>query len=179
VAAYPDGGDTSDLWWRIISPESFASEGPLLAEHESVMTDGTPEIIRSGEHITAQEYLDAQHDRAVFTHKWAEFFTEFDLLLAPSMQVPAFPVGLGGPPEIEGRKCDPLFEDWCNMMYVANLTGQPSLSVPIGRSADGLPLGMQIIARRFEDHLALRAGAVWQRLAQWEHDWPAIVRELV
>jgi Asp-tRNA(Asn)/Glu-tRNA(Gln) amidotransferase A subunit family amidase len=177
VAAYPDAGDTSDLWWRIISPESFASEGPLLAEHESVMTEGTPEIIRSGERVSAQEYLDAQHDRAVFTRKWAEFFTEFDLLLAPSMQVPAFPVGEGGPPEIEGRKCDPLFEDWCNMIYVANLTGQPSLSVPIGRTADGLPLGMQIIARRFEDHLALRAGAAWQRLAPWEHDWPPIVQQ--
>jgi Asp-tRNA(Asn)/Glu-tRNA(Gln) amidotransferase A subunit family amidase len=176
VAAHPDAGDTSDLWWGIISPESFASEGPLLAEHESVMTQGTPEIIRSGERITAQQYLDAQHERSVFARKWAEFFREFDLLLAPSMQVPAFPVGQGAPSEVEGRKCDPLFEDWCNMIYVANLTGQPSLSVPIGRTADGLPLGMQIIARRFEDHLALRAGAVWQRLAPWQNDWPPIVQ---
>jgi Asp-tRNA(Asn)/Glu-tRNA(Gln) amidotransferase A subunit family amidase len=179
VAAHPDAGDTSELWWRVVSAESFASEGPLLAEHESVMTEGTPEIIRSGERITAQEYLDTQHDRALFARKWAEFFTEFDLLLAPSMQVPAFPVGQGAPAEVEGRKCDPLFEDWCNMIYVANLTSQPSLSVPIGRTAEGLPLGMQIIARRFEDHVALRAGAVWQRLAPWEHEWPPITGELV
>jgi Asp-tRNA(Asn)/Glu-tRNA(Gln) amidotransferase A subunit family amidase len=176
VAAHPGTGDTSDLWWRIVSPEGFASEGPLLAEHESEMTEGTPEIIRSGERLTAQDYLDAQHDRAVFARKWAQFFTEFDLLLAPSMQVPAFPVGRGAPSEIEGRPCDPLFEDWCSMIYVANLTGQPSLSVPMGRTADGLPLGMQIIARRFEDQLALRAGAVWQRLAPWEDDWPPIVQ---
>jgi Asp-tRNA(Asn)/Glu-tRNA(Gln) amidotransferase A subunit family amidase len=141
------------------------------------MTEGTPEIIRSGERLTAQEYLDAQHERAHFSRTWAEFFTEFDLLLAPSMQVPAFPVGRGAPAEVEGRACDPLFEDWCSMIYVANLTNQPSLAVPIGRTADGLPLGMQILARRFEDHLALRAGAAWQRLAPWEHDWPRIARE--
>jgi Asp-tRNA(Asn)/Glu-tRNA(Gln) amidotransferase A subunit family amidase len=176
VAAHPDTGETADLWWRIASAESFASEGPLLAEHGSVMTEGTAEIIRSGERTTAQEYLDAQYDRARFARAWAEFFTDFDLLLAPSMQVPAFPVGQGAPSEVEGRRCDPLFEDWCSMIYVANLTQQPSLSVPIGRTPDGLPLGMQIIARRFEDHLALCAGAAWERLAPWEHDWPPIVR---
>jgi Asp-tRNA(Asn)/Glu-tRNA(Gln) amidotransferase A subunit family amidase len=176
VEAHPDTGDTAELWWRIVAAESFASEGPLLAEHESEMTEGTPEIIRSGEGITARDYLDAQHDRAQFSRKWAEFFTQFDLLLAPSMQVPAFPVGQGAPAEVEGRSCDPLFEDWCSMIYVANLTGQPSLSVPIGRTEDGLPLGMQIIARRFEDHEALRAGAAWQALAPWERDWPEIAR---
>jgi Asp-tRNA(Asn)/Glu-tRNA(Gln) amidotransferase A subunit family amidase len=177
VQAHPDTGDTADLWWRIVSAESFASEGPLLAEHEAVMTPGTPEIIRSGEHLTAQDYLDAQHERARFTRSWAEFFTEFELLLAPSMQVPAFPVGQGAPDEVGGRPCDPLFEDWCSMIYVANLTNQPSLAVPIGRTPDGLPLGMQIIARRFADHTALRAGAAWQRLAPWEHEWPPLVRD--
>ena len=177
VATHPDTGDTADLWWQIVAAESFASEGPLLAEHESVMTEGTPEIVRSGERITAQEYLDAQHARAQFARRWAQFFTEFDLLLAPAMQVPAFEVRQGAPAEVEGRPCDPLFEDWCSMIYVANLTNQPSLAVPIGRTADGLPLGMQIIARRFEDHVALRAGAAWQRLAPWEHEWPPIARE--
>jgi Asp-tRNA(Asn)/Glu-tRNA(Gln) amidotransferase A subunit family amidase len=177
VAAHPDSGDTAALWWRIAAAESFASEGPLLAEHELVMTEGTPEIIRSGERITAQEYLDAQHERAHFSRIWAQFFTEFDLLLAPSMQVPAFPVKQGAPTEVEGRRCDPLFEDWCSMIYVANLTNQPSLAVPIGHTTDGLPLGMQIIARRFEDHLALRAGAAWQQLAPWEHEWPPIALE--
>jgi Asp-tRNA(Asn)/Glu-tRNA(Gln) amidotransferase A subunit family amidase len=177
VAAYPDTGDTADLWWRIVAAEGFASEGPLLAEHESVMTEGTPEIIRSGERITAREYLDAQHERARFARQWGEFFTEFDLLVAPSMQVPAFPVGQSAPAEVEGRRCDPLFEDWCSMIYVANLTNQPSLAVPIGRTSDGLPLGMQIIARRFEDHLALRAGAAWQRLMPWDHEWPPIAHQ--
>jgi Asp-tRNA(Asn)/Glu-tRNA(Gln) amidotransferase A subunit family amidase len=172
VEAAPDAGDTADLWWRVAGPESYASEGPLLKDHEAEMTEGTAAIIRSGESASAQDYLDAQHDRSRFTRAWAEFFGDVDLLLAPCMQVPAFPLGQGAPSEVEGRPCDPVFEDWCSMIYVANLTQQPSLSVPIGFTADGLPLGMQIIARRFEDHVALRAGAAWQRLHPFEREWP-------
>lgn len=167
VEAAPDAGDTAELWWRIAGPESYASEGPLLAEHEATMTAGTAEIVRSGEPASARDYLDAQHDRSRFTRAWAEFFGDVDLLLAPSTQVPAFPLGKSAPAEVEGRPCDPLFEDWCTLLYVANLTGMPSLSVPIGFTGDGLPLGMQIIARRFEDHVALRAGAAWERLYPW------------
>jgi Asp-tRNA(Asn)/Glu-tRNA(Gln) amidotransferase A subunit family amidase len=176
VAAHPATGDTTDLWWRIAAAEGFASEGPLLAEHEAVMTPGTPEIIRAGERYSAVDHLDAQHERSVFTRAWAEFFQEFDVLVAPAMQVPPFPVGQGAPTEVEGRACDPLFEDWCSLIYVANLTGQPSLSVPMGYSPDGLPLGMQIIGRRFEDDVVLRVGAAWERLAPWREDWPPLVR---
>ena len=172
VEGTPDAGDTGALWWRIAGPESYASEGPLLAEHEATMTPGTAEIVRSGEHTSASDYLDAQHDRSRFARGWAEFFGGADLLLAPAMQVPAFAIGRSAPDSVEGRPCDPVFEDWCSMIYVANLTGQPSLSVPIGFSAEGLPLGMQIIARRFEDHLALRAGAAWERLSPWTDAWP-------
>jgi Asp-tRNA(Asn)/Glu-tRNA(Gln) amidotransferase A subunit family amidase len=172
IEGAPDAGDTSELWWRVAGPESYASEGPLLERHEAEMTAGTAAIVRSGERASARDYLDAQHDRSRFARAWAEFFGDVDLLLAPCMQVPAFLIGEGAPAEVEGRRCDPLFEDWCTMILVANLTQQPSLSVPIGFSADGLPLGMQIIARRFEDHVALRAGAAWQRLHPFELDWP-------
>ena len=68
---------------------------------------------------------------------------------------------------MEGRPCDPLFEDWCSLAYVANLTNQPSLTVPIGFSREGLPLGMQIMGRRFQDVLVLRAGAAWERRRPW------------
>jgi len=172
VDGAPDAGETADLWWRVAGPESYASEGPLLEDHEAEMTKGTATIIRSGESASARDYLDAQHERSRFARAWAEFLGDVDLLIAPCMQVPAFPLGQGAPAAVEGRPCDPLFEDWCSMIYVANLTGQPSLSVPIGFTGDGLPLGMQIIARRFEDHVALRAGAAWQRLHPFERDWP-------
>ena len=170
----PQTEDPAPLWWRIAAAESYASEGELLASHEDEMTEGTPDIIRSGEHMTARDYLDAQNDRALVARTWAEFFERYDLLLTPAMQIPAFRVDQGAPTEIEGRACDPLFEDWCSLIYMANLTGQPSLSVPIGYSRDGLPVGMQIVGRRFDDALVLRAGAAWERLQAWPDQWPPL-----
>lgn len=172
IEAHPPGGDLQELWWRVVACECFASEGPLLASHEATMTDGTPDIVRSGEGVTARDYLDAQDRRAALAREWSEFLGEYDLLLAPSTQVAAFPVGKTAPDEIEGRPCNPVFEDWVSMIYAANLTNQPSLSVPIGFTAGGLPIGMQIIARRFEDHVALRAGAAWEQLCPWRQAWP-------
>ncbi len=168
----PRGHELQELWWKVMACESFASEGPLLAEHEAEMTEGTPDIIRSGERFSAADYLDAQDRRAELARSWADFFTSFDLLLAPTMQVTAFPTGLTAPDEVEGRPADPVFEDWVSMIYAANLTNQPSLSVPIGFSAEGLPIGMQIIARRFEDRLALRVGAAWEAISPWRQHWP-------
>jgi Asp-tRNA(Asn)/Glu-tRNA(Gln) amidotransferase A subunit family amidase len=172
LPAAPKAGDPVDLWWRIAAAESYASERSLLAAHEDVLTEGTADIMRAGLGVSAVDYLDAQHERAAYARVWAEFLDDFDALIAPSVQVPAFPVGAGAPAEVDGRPCDPLFEDWCSMCYPVNLTGQPSLSLPMGFDADGLPLALQVITPRFDDHVALRIGAVWEQIFPWPTYWP-------
>jgi Asp-tRNA(Asn)/Glu-tRNA(Gln) amidotransferase A subunit family amidase len=152
------------LWNAIALPEGFASEGPLLAEHEHQMTDGTADIIRAGQ-VSATEYLDAQHERSLYTRAWAEFFEDHDLLLIPTMQLTAFPVGMLAPESIDGQPIDQFFDDWCTFCCPANLTGQPAASVPIGADEDGLPIGLQIIGRRWEDLTVLAAAAQVERLS--------------
>ncbi|MGV9869978.1 amidase [Rhodococcus koreensis] len=173
VEATPPGGDQlRDIWWGIAACETFASEGPLLAHHEGLMTAGIGDIIRSGQQYSARAYLDLQDRRNQLARGWAEFMTDFDLILAPAMQVPAFGADRMAPETVQGRPTDPIFEDWTSMIYGANLTNCPALSVPIGFTKGGLPVGMQIIGRRFEDGMTLRAGAVWERISPWAHRWP-------
>jgi Asp-tRNA(Asn)/Glu-tRNA(Gln) amidotransferase A subunit family amidase len=155
--AHPPPIPPTALWNAIALPEGYASEGPLLAEHEHQMTGGTAEIIRAGAATSAAEYLDAQHERSLYTRAWAEFFDDYDLLLIPTMQLTAFPVGLLSPQTIDGRPIDQFFDDWCTFCVPANLTGQPAASVPIGADEDGLPIGLQIIGRRWEDLTVLAA----------------------
>jgi Asp-tRNA(Asn)/Glu-tRNA(Gln) amidotransferase A subunit family amidase len=161
--AHPPPIPPTALWNAIALPEGYASEGPLLAEHEHQMTDGTADIIRAGD-VPATEYLDAQHERSLYTRAWAEFFDDFDLLLTPTMQLTAFGVGLLSPESIDGRPIDQFFDDWCTFCCPANLTGQPAASVPIGTDEDGLPIGLQIIGRRWEDLTVLAAAAQVERL---------------
>ena len=160
VEAHPPPVPPTGLWNRIALAEGYASEGPLLKHHEHEMTDGTAELIRAGRDISAAEYLDAQHERAEYTRAWTEFFVDHDLLLMPTMQLTALPVGVLSPETIEGQPIDPFFDDWCTFCCPANLTGQPAASVPIGDDEDGLPIGLQIIGRRWEDATVLAAAEV-------------------
>lgn len=166
VPAYPATGDTTALWELIAGAEGFASEGPLLAEHESEMTPGTADIIRAGE-IPARRYIEAMHERGRYTTAWSEFFADYDLLLSPTMQSTAFGLGVECPSAIDGRRFAPTANDWGNLALSANLTGQPAVTVPCGTGDAGLPIGLQITARRFEDALALRAAAAWEAVAPW------------
>jgi Asp-tRNA(Asn)/Glu-tRNA(Gln) amidotransferase A subunit family amidase len=157
VEAHPDAGYPTDLWNDIALPEGFASEGPLL-DHPD-LDEATREIVEGGRAATAADYLDAQQRRVAFTDTWERFFADHDVLLAPSMPVPAFGTDVTGPTEIDGRPVDPFFDDWCVLALPANLTGQPATAVPTGLSGDGLPVGLQVMGPRWADLRTLAVAA--------------------
>ena len=178
VEAHPPTGNPVPLWNAIATIEGHASEGPILERAPSLVEPGTAEIVRAGEGKGAREYLEAQHERGTYTRAWLEFFEEFDLLLTPMMQMTAFPVAIAAPTEIDGVPVDPFFDDWCHLCYPANLTGQPAISLPNGFGADGLPIGLQMMGRRFDEVTLLAAAAAWERLAPWADAVPPLVAAL-
>jgi Asp-tRNA(Asn)/Glu-tRNA(Gln) amidotransferase A subunit family amidase len=164
VEAYPDADDPVELWNRVGPPECFAANGPLVAQHEDELTAGTADYVRAGD-VPAHRYIEGMFARAEYTTTWRKFFDEYDLLLTPTVQTTAFRLGIDRPVEIDGR---PLAaSEWERPLVPANLTGHPAVTVPCGTGDDGLPIGLQITASRFEDALALRAGAAWETLAPW------------
>ena len=166
VEAHPDAGPPTQLWNDIALPEGFASEGPLL-DHPGI-DPATREITESGRAATARDYLDAQDRRGAFTRTWETFFDQYDVLLAPSMPVPAFSTDVTGPTEIDGTPVDPFFDDWCALALPANLTGQPATAVPTGLSADGLPVGLQVMGPRWADLRTLAVAARLESLTGFE-----------
>jgi Asp-tRNA(Asn)/Glu-tRNA(Gln) amidotransferase A subunit family amidase len=163
-----------EMWNAIACAEGYASEGPLLAEFDARMWADTADLVRAGERITAAEYLDWQHRRAAYTGAWAALFERIDLLLTPAMQLTAFPVGILSPETIDGAPVDPFFDDWVTFCLPANLTGRPAACVPIGLGDGGLPVGMQILGRRFEDAVVLGAAAAVERVLPWADAWPPV-----
>ena len=171
--AHPGAAYPTQLWNDIALPEGFASEGSLLAESAQKLAAGTLEIIEAGRAVTAQSYLDAQEQRRAFTQTWAEFFESYDVLLTPSMPLPAFGTDVAGPTTIDGTPVDPFFDDWCVLALPANLTGQPACAVPTGFDPDGLPLGMQVIGPQWSDARVLSVAAAWEQLSPWAERWPS------
>ena len=92
------------------------------------------------------------------------FFERYDLLLTPTLCLPAFPLGSVGPRGVAGREVTHLGWTLC---YPFNYSGQPAISVPAGWTASALPVGIQIVGRRLEDALVLRAAAAFEMVHPW------------
>lgn len=159
VEAHPQPIDPTALWDSIAVPEGYASEGPLVEAHPELVGADAAAIALAGRDISAREYLDAQHARAEYAQVWERFFNDVDLLLSPTMPVTAFEIGLLAPPTIDGRIVAPSFDAWCSLVLPANLAGLPAATVPIGSGHRDLPIGLQIMGRRWDDATVLRGAA--------------------
>jgi aspartyl-tRNA(Asn)/glutamyl-tRNA(Gln) amidotransferase subunit A len=101
------------------------------------------------------------------------FFERYDLLLTPTVPLPAFELGIEGPTEVAGRPVGRL--GWTPFTFPFNLTGQPACTVPCGRTAAGLPVGLQIVGRRRQEAAVLRAAAAFEAAAPWADRIPPTV----
>ena len=164
--AHPGLENAIPLWNTIGTADMMASEGPFLATGR--VEDGNRQLIDAGLDVTGPEYADARNRQYAYAIEWARFMRRYDLLLTPTMECTAFEHGRETPASIGGVPVGEFFDDWCAFMYPFNLTGQPAITVPMGLGDNGLPVGLHIVGRRFDDPLVLRAAAAWERLAPWE-----------
>jgi aspartyl-tRNA(Asn)/glutamyl-tRNA(Gln) amidotransferase subunit A len=107
-------------------------------------------------------YLKAQRVRTLIARDFAEAFERVDCLLSPIAPSAAFAIG---------EKVEDPIAMYLNDVFTvpANLAGLPAISVPAGLSGDGLPLGLQIIGRAFDEETVLRVADVLERAAQFRH----------
>ena len=155
-----------DVWNAIACGDNSASEGPMLAG--GLVGDDARALIEAGQGLSAEEYVAARNQAHEIATAWAAFHARYDLLLTPTMECVAFPLADWAPRELDGEPIGEFYDDYCHFCYPFNLTGQPVISVPMAPGSGGLPLGLQIAGRRFEDDLVLRAAAAWERAQPWE-----------
>lgn len=104
-------------------------------------------------------YLDAELQRQSLAVATATFHETWDLLLTPTLPLPAFEAGLEVPPGWPEKR----WSSWTPFTYPFNMTGQPALTIPCGFTKAGLPVGLQIVARRHADDVVLRAAFAYQQ----------------
>jgi aspartyl-tRNA(Asn)/glutamyl-tRNA(Gln) amidotransferase subunit A len=144
-----------------------------LAPYRERRDEIEPGLLRIIEETLANpptRYVEAWFERAAWWQYPRVFFEKYDLLLTPTLACPAFAVGLDDATEIAGTPVRPY--SWTPFTWPFNLTGQPAASVPCGFTTDGLPVGLQIVGRRFDDATVLRAAAAFERGRPWAHRRP-------
>ena len=154
-----------DTWNTIACGDNLVSEGDLL--ESGLVGDDTRALIEAGAEVTAREYVAARNEMWLYAKRWAQFMSRYDLVLMPAMECVAFPLDQWSPREIGGVAVGEFYDDYCHFSYPFNLTGMPAISVPMGTAEHDLPIGLQIVGRRYEDEVVLRAAAAWEAIAPW------------
>ena len=162
--------DPDPIWAPLFYGGIAGRLNDSLEEWRSRMDPGLVEAIEAGRKMGAMEFVKAGLARASFFEVVRKFFTQYDLLLTPTLAVASFAAGFDQPRE-RGTGSGLA---WVAFTYPFNLTGQPAATVPCGFTRDGLPIGLQIIGKRLEDATVLRAAAAYETAAPWAHACPTL-----
>lgn len=123
--------------------------------------------LEEGDTISAVEYLRAQHERRIFSSSLRTVMQRVDVLVQPTLPVPAIPLAQTGQ-EIEIDGVTELSTTaYLRLTMPYNLTGLPAVTFPCGFSSDGLPIGLQVAGKPFEEATALRVAHAYQQLTDW------------
>jgi amidase len=117
--------------------------------------------VERGLTVSAADLAAAEATRLAVFHRFRILFERFDVLLTPAAPVKPYPVELNFPPEVAGHRLD-SYIDWIAPAFLVTLVSLPAGSVPAGKAADGLPVGLQIVAPRFEEPLILSVAKLVQ-----------------
>ncbi len=158
--------ETSELREIIAGTRGFgmiARYADRFAAHGDRMTPPLVNQITAAQELSVGDVTRAERLRTVYWHRVRQFMERYDYIVTPVAGAPPFRLDEPLPTTVGGRPVD-RFQDVLLSTYAFSVTGLPVMSVPCGLTADGRPVGMQIVARRLADTAALAAAAAYERL---------------
>ncbi len=160
--------------WPLLMAEFYLGVGtklrPVLEESPELLDPSVALVLEKALGQDLSAYYKTVSQRYELRTKIEEFFADYDLLLTPTLPVPAFEVGHDAP---RGYRDDNGFS-WVSYTYPFNLTGLPAASIPAGFTEDGLPVGLQIIGRHLMETDILSAAAAFEDARPWADKKPPL-----
>ncbi|WP_370518858.1 amidase family protein [Microlunatus sp. Gsoil 973] len=143
--AAPDLGPALDYFTVIRAMQLEQSLGPLVDRHPGLIKPDAVWNVEVGRRLAGPEIGRVLAEAGAVHQTMVDFFSRYDLLLTPTCQVPPFPVGTRYPRQIDGRRMADYLE-WMRIPSAITGTACPAMSLPAAFTADGLPIGLQVVA---------------------------------
>ncbi|MGD0190428.1 MAG: amidase [Rhizomicrobium sp.] len=148
------GATFRTLWWA----GAGLLLGDLPPEKMAQLDPGLRRMAEEGKALSLKEYLAANTARGAYGSGMRQFMEAYDFLVTPAVATPAFNVGQLTPLDDDGN----AWMAWTPFSFPFNLTQQPAASINCGFTQDGLPVGLQIVGRMFDDAGVLAASAAYE-----------------
>lgn len=155
--------------WAHLAGLFGAWVGQLLPDHRDKMTDYALEFARRAEHVTLKDFLDGMTVEGEMYKSLGRILQKYNLLLCPTLAVPSVPTDIDFADrnfQVNGVTVDPYL-DWCMTYPFNSMSRCPVMSVPSGFGSNGVPTGLQIVGRTFDDVSVFRAAAAFEKAKPW------------
>jgi amidase len=170
--AEPDFTDFDEVFKTLRAVAFLTGVAERVGSHRDRVKETIRWEIERGERLTANEIAHAEIKRTTLYHRMRQFMTRYEFFVLPAVQVPPFDVSQPFVTAIEGTPME-TYIDWMKSCYFISIVGNPAISVPCGFTADGLPVGLQIVARHQDDWGLLQIAHAFEQISG-SRRWPAI-----
>lgn len=160
---------TMEMYRTIQQPEATLShqQKGWLTDKLDLYGAGTRKNLLIGQQVLAVDYLLAQHERRIFASAVRTIMQQVDALALPTIPVPAIPVTQIDQEIIIDGVPKQATVSLLSLTMPFNLAGLPALSCPCGFTTEGLPVGLQLVGKPFEETTVLRIAHAYQQLTDW------------
>lgn len=148
-----------EMFHKLWFPAAAFRTRHLSAADFARLDPGLQQIIETSKAWGMTDYFQATVDRAALGTRMRQFHEKYDLLVTPTLPLPAFKAGEEVADASQGR-----WTDWADFTYPFNLTQQPAASIPCGFTSEGLPAGLQFVGRMHDEATVLRAARAYEKL---------------
>jgi aspartyl-tRNA(Asn)/glutamyl-tRNA(Gln) amidotransferase subunit A len=168
----PGFGDSHELIEGLWNAHEAGNLSQHLPQWEAKMDPGLVASINDGLRYSLVDYIQLRGRKIAYWDKVRAYFERYDLLLTPSLSVAAFPVFRLLPEHWPQHPWNWML--WASFSYPFNFTGNPAATCPCGFTDEGLPVGLQIVGRRFADLQVLQASAAFEQARPWAAKRPPL-----
>ena len=172
--AAPDLADAGRIFQVLRAAQMEVGLGELYDRHGDRMKDTLRWNIAEARRRPLTDFTDAVRAHGRLYHRVRRFFEHFDVLALPVTQVPPFDIDVEWVSEINGMEM-PTYIDWMRSCSDISVTSCPAISVPAGFTADGLPVGLQLVGPHRGDVELLRIANAFERAIDIGDRRPPIV----